>query len=269
MLSRALGRIGAASPPLRRALWRMWYDILAKRFGQAEFTFMNYGYSPEGAPALVLESADERDRYPIQLYQHVTETVDLSGTTVLEVGCGRGGGSSYLARYRQPAAMTGVDLSPEAITLCTRRHQVPGLSFQLGDAESLPFAAGIFDAVVNVESSHCYGSMPRFLSEVKRVLRPGGHFLWADMRRREAVEATRTQFAEAGLECLGETPVTPGVLRALDQMTGERSQMVRKLVPGIFARAVEDFAGVKGSRVYESLRAGDVEYLSAVLRKPA
>ena len=50
-----------------------------------------------------------------------------------------------------------------------------------GDAESLPFGDEMFDAVVNVESSHCYGSTPAFLAQVKRVLRCGGHFLFADL----------------------------------------------------------------------------------------
>jgi ubiquinone/menaquinone biosynthesis C-methylase UbiE len=43
-----------------------------------------------------------------------------------------------------------------------------------GDAENLPFPQVSFDAVINVESAHCYGSIERFLAEVHRVLRPGG-----------------------------------------------------------------------------------------------
>ena len=51
-----------------------------------------------------------------------------------------------------------------------------------GNAESLPFADESFDAVINVEASHGYPDFPRFLAEVARVLRPGGHFLYADFR---------------------------------------------------------------------------------------
>ena len=95
--------------------------------------------------------------------------------------CGRGGGCAYLARYRQPAAVLGIDISPRAIAFCRRIHLVPGLSFRPGDAEALPCPAEAFDVVLNVESSHCYGSMPTFLNEVFRVLVPGGYFLWADL----------------------------------------------------------------------------------------
>ncbi|QDU31359.1 Phthiotriol/phenolphthiotriol dimycocerosates methyltransferase [Anatilimnocola aggregata] len=56
-----------------------------------------------------------------------------------------------------------------------------GLSFVVGDAENLPFEDDTFDAVVNVESSHCYRSDPAFLAQVRRVLRTGGHVLFADL----------------------------------------------------------------------------------------
>jgi ubiquinone/menaquinone biosynthesis C-methylase UbiE len=46
----------------------------------------------------------------------------------------------------------------------------------------MPFPDASFDAVINVESSHCYPSMGRFLSEVHRVLRPRGSLLFADLR---------------------------------------------------------------------------------------
>ena len=49
-----------------------------------------------------------------------------------------------------------------------------GLDFVHGDAESLPFSDGSFDAVINVEASHAYPRLTRFLEEVVRVLRPGG-----------------------------------------------------------------------------------------------
>ena len=62
---------------------------------------------------------------------------------------------------------------------------MPGLDFVHGDAENLPFPDESFDAVINVEASHIYPHFDRFLSEVKRVLRPGGHFLHVDFRNRD------------------------------------------------------------------------------------
>jgi ubiquinone/menaquinone biosynthesis C-methylase UbiE len=231
---------------------------------------MNYGYAPTepDAPELSLSPADEPDRYSIQLYHHVAGAVDLSGAAVLEIGCGRGGGSSYISRYLRPASVLGVDFSPEAVAFCTRTHVSPGLSFRQGDAEALASENDSFDVVVNVESSHCYGSVPRFLAEACRVLKPGGHLLWADLRPPAQIEETRRQFEHAGFTRLRETVITPNVLRALDLVSDARRDTIRRLVPRFMAGTVQAFAGVRGTRVYESLRTGATQYLSSVLRKP-
>ena len=95
------------SPRLRRLLWRWWYGRLARRFDQRDWTFMNYGYaSPAGAPPLALDAADEPDRLCIQLYARTVSNVTLAGREVIEVGSGRGGGASWLARTHRPAAYT-------------------------------------------------------------------------------------------------------------------------------------------------------------------
>jgi ubiquinone/menaquinone biosynthesis C-methylase UbiE len=268
--NKLFARLGASSPHLRRSLWRCWYDLLAGRYQQADWTFMNYGYAATDALAgrLSLAHSDEANRYSIQLYHHLVSTVDLRGARVLEVGCGRGGGCSYLARYLQPASVTGIDFSAKAIDFCNRVHAVPGLSFQQGDAEALPCEAGAFDVVINVESSHCYGSVPTFLGEVFRVLQPGGYFLWADLRAEERLSETRRQFDEAGFRCREEKMITPHVLRALELISERKRETIRRLVPRLLVPCVEDFAGVRGTRVYESLRSGVIQYPSCVLQKP-
>jgi ubiquinone/menaquinone biosynthesis C-methylase UbiE len=272
MLTKIIKPFLASSPRLRRALWRGWYDFLARGYRQPEWTFMNYGFAAAGGstPEPALEAADEADRYSIQLYHRVLGGVELRDRDVLEVGSGRGGGCSFFARYLGPGSVLGVDYSANAVALSLRRHAgVPRLDFRRGDAEALPCRDAAFDAVVNVESSHCYGSMERFLGEVFRVLRPGGCFLWADMRPRGQWDATRAQFEAAGFEVLLEEEITPGVLRALDQVNDGKREMIRRLVPKYLIPHVESFAGVRGTRVYAALQAGDVEYRRCALRKPA
>jgi SAM-dependent methyltransferase len=111
---------------------------------------MNYGYSPAtvGASTPTLRSSDERDRLCIQLYLHAIDNFDLRDKDVLEVGSGRGGGASYISRYLEPRSMTGMDFSQEAVALCNRHRHAPGLTFVCGDAQSMPFPASTFDAVV-------------------------------------------------------------------------------------------------------------------------
>ena len=62
--------------------------------------------------------------------------------------------------------------------------------------------------------------------------------------------------------------ITPNVVRALELISERKRETIQRLVPRLLVPAVEDFAGVSGTRVYESLRAGVVEYPSCVLQKP-
>ena len=265
-----LARWVRQSPALRRSLWKGWYELLAGRHQQQDWKFMNFGYAPltDGEAPLQLRPEDEPDRYSIQLYHHVAGRVDLGGAAVLEVGSGRGGGCAYLARYLGPASVLGVDFSRQAVQFCNRTYAIPGLSFCQGDAEALPCEDASFDAVVNVESSHCYGSMPAFLSEVLRVLKPGGHLLWADVRTVRRMQKTRQLFLESGFDLAEETVITPNVLRALDLAAEARRAMVTRLAPRFLAGPAGDFAAVPGSAVYEALHSGKQEYRSCVLRKP-
>src|SRR5262249_23003172 len=162
--------------------------------------FLNYAYEEEPPMGVPLERGDEPNRACIQLYHHVAAQVLLRGKNVLEVSCGHGGGASYVARGLQPQSFTALDLNPACIGFCRQRHQVAGLVFRAGDAGRLPFEAGTFDAVLNIEASHCYPSFPRFLSEVARVLRPGGHFLYADFRFAERVAEWEKALASAPLK---------------------------------------------------------------------
>jgi ubiquinone/menaquinone biosynthesis C-methylase UbiE len=105
---------------------------------------------------------------------------------VLEIGSGRGGGAAYLAHRLAPRRLAGLDVSAAATALARRRHgSVPPLEYRQGDAEALPFGVETFDLVLNVESAHCYASIPRFLAEVHRVLRPGGELLFAGFVSRQ------------------------------------------------------------------------------------
>jgi SAM-dependent methyltransferase len=230
---------------------------------------MNYGYAPiPAAPSLPLEPAEEPERFGLQLYLFTASAVPLQGARVLEVGCGRGGGAAYLQRALRPATMTAIDFSENAVRLCQQRYPEPGLEFRVGNAERLPFPAASFDAVVNVESSHCYGSIEAFLREVQRVLKPGGHFLYADFRDRDKLDLWRAQLRATGMQIVRETNITANVLAALDADHERRLALIQKLIPKRLLAAFKDFAAVQGSLVYELFRTGEMQYFHFVLCNP-
>ena len=257
------------SPAVGVAVVRLWYRYLTHIDRNHEMTFMNWGYADtdSDAPLLALDPEDEGERYCIQLYQHLTRGVDLKGREVLEIACGRGGGASFIARYLKPASLTGIDIAGKAIDFCNRHHDTAGLTFARGEAEALDFGRDSFDVVINVESSHYYRSMPCFLAEVRRVLKPGGMFLFADFRKREEMPTLRRHLVEAGFELVRETNITRNILRALEVDNNRKLALIHKRVPWLFRKAFKEFAGTPGSATYESFSEARWEYSSFVMKR--
>jgi fatty-acid O-methyltransferase len=196
---------------------RYWYRLNSRFFSNDDKVFLNWGYEEDPPMALPLTESDEPNRYSIQLYHSVAAQVDLTGKRVLEVSCGHGGGASYVMRTLGPASYTGLDLNPVGLDFCRKKHQLPGLEFVEGNAEQLPFPDQSFDAVINIEASHCYPRFPQFLEEVARVLRPGGHFLYADVRRRPEIARWEEELGDAPMRLMSETVIGEHVARGLEK----------------------------------------------------
>ena len=203
---------------LNRSVQRPFYSWLSRRVDD-DTLFLNWGYEEDPSMDLPLDPEDEPNRYPIRLY-HATATQqggDLTGKRVLEVGCGRGGGASYLVRTLRPASYVGLDLNAVGIEFCQRRHQLPGLEFVQGNAEDLPFPSESFDALINVESSCCYPHFDRFLTEVERVLRPGGVFLYTDMRLSQQCDRWEADLGSVpGMRIVSGREINTEVLRGME-----------------------------------------------------
>jgi ubiquinone/menaquinone biosynthesis C-methylase UbiE len=275
-VSTLYGKLCDALPFFRKLTRHVMYQLMARFLQHQDWTFMNYGYAylgsrtQDGTGRLALQPEDETNRYCIQLYHHVVSAIDLTGCRVLEIGCGRGGGSHFIKRYHNPVEMTGMDFSKRAVAFCQRRHNLPGLRFTHGDAEALPFDDESFHAVVNVESSHCYRSIPQFLSEVTRVLRPGGHLLFADFRRNRTLAALRKEIAESGLQIVAHRDITQNVLAAMDADNARKLAQIRgEETPSWLVESMEEFAGAPDSRIYEEFTQYHATYVSYTLRKAA
>ncbi|MBC8127221.1 MAG: class I SAM-dependent methyltransferase [Gloeobacteraceae cyanobacterium ES-bin-144] len=247
---------------VRKAIWKLWYPFLTRRLSDEGVIFLNYAYETEPPMGIALSPEEEPDRTCIQLYHHVGSLRDLRDKRVLEVSCGHGGGASYLTRIFQPAHYTGLDLNPTGIEFCRKHHQVPGLDFIQGDAENLPFEAESFDAVINVEASHCYPDFPRFLDEVARVLKPGGSFQYADFRFKDSIPAWEKAIEECPLELKTMTDIGPCVIRGLQKNSARSQALLERKMPRFLMNLGRDFAGVKDSRVYNALVEGELSYRS-------
>lgn len=131
-------------------------------------------------------AADNYDRYFGSLTsQAIAPLLDAVGSAgangtsqLLDIAAGPGYVSADAAR--RGWSVTGIDFSESMLALA--RHNFPHISFQLGDAEALPFADASLDAaVMNFGILHL-ARPEAALHEACRVLRPGGRFafsVWA------------------------------------------------------------------------------------------
>jgi ubiquinone/menaquinone biosynthesis C-methylase UbiE len=120
--------------------------------------------------------AQARMRYELEPYiLDFARFADGRDRDVLEIGVGMGADHLEWAKS-SPRSLTGVDLTPRAIEFTRSRFDAYGLHSRLepADAEQLPFADNSFDLVYSWGVLHHSPDTPRAISEVFRVLRPGG-----------------------------------------------------------------------------------------------
>lgn len=255
---------------IKRPLWQFWHNVMIRFDKETTTTFLNYGYQGlNGDPKLELKKEDETNRYCIQLYDHVVNKADLEGKEVLEVGSGRGGGASYISRYFKPVKYTALDISAGVIKFCNDYHKVDGLSFVKGFAEKQPFADNSFDFVVNVESARCYSSLDKFFLEVRRVLRPEGQFLFADMIKDGEVEEINEKLEKNGFEILSKKDISKNVVESLNHDTDRRKNLIDGFIPKFLVKHFLQFAGTKNTERYNSFANGSMQYWSYILKSKA
>ena len=253
------------SPTTKRFFWCFWYDLFAKKSKNQKFTFMNYGFTEKGF--VYDTSTDKNEALSSQLYHHTATQVDIKNKKVLEVGSGRGGGAFYIHSFLNTQSVTGLDISKEGVSIAREFYNIPRLSFIHGDSELLPFQNKTFDIVINVESSHCYGNINQFLSEVHRVLKNGGTLLWCDFRTKEEMQKLFYVFKSCGFLIFKEKNITKNIVDSLSLLTPDRNAQIKKHIPKIFQRVFQSYSGISGSDMHNAFLSGNLIYKSAALKK--
>ena len=177
----------------------------------------------------------------------------VNGAKVLDVGCGLGGASIALVRDHRAAHVTGVDIEPAVLARAKSLVAESGLSERVTLREvppgALPFEDERFDLVYATAVTCHIEDLPPFFAEMRRVLRPGGHFTggewfigrntaafsqWDDMLRAKGLnfyfvtwERYREALEAAGFEAPDFKERTDAVsalcTRVLEQVRGELS----------------------------------------------
>ncbi|MEZ5873238.1 MAG: methyltransferase domain-containing protein [Nitratireductor sp.] len=142
------------------------YDDTAIRFLEA---LWGEGYLSPGGP-------DEVRR--------IVDGTDLTGKNVLDIGCGSGGITLFLAREYGPAHITGFDVEQPVIDAASRRAKAEGLadrvSFLKGYPGPLPFQPSQFDIVFSKDALIHVSDKESLFADLFRILKPGGVFVASD-----------------------------------------------------------------------------------------
>jgi 2-polyprenyl-3-methyl-5-hydroxy-6-metoxy-1,4-benzoquinol methylase len=95
-----------------------------------------------------------------------------TGRDVLDIACGEGYGSNLLSSVA--SLVIGVDISRDAIDHATCKYAKPNLRFITGSASAIPAEPKCVDVVASFETIEHLAEQEEMISEIARVLRPGG-----------------------------------------------------------------------------------------------
>lgn len=124
-----------------------------------------------------------RDHTQEIIHSLFPDTAPAPGTRLLEIGCGPGFYACRLSEELPTLQTTGVDLSVALIERATARaqsRQLSNCSFQHADAHALPYASGSVDCVVVSRLFLIVPDKEGIVSEIHRVLKPGGRCFIAE-----------------------------------------------------------------------------------------
>jgi tocopherol O-methyltransferase len=191
---------------------QQFYDASSGLWEQIWGEHMHHGYYGVDGQ----EQRKNRRQAQIDLIEEVLNWSEVqTAENILDVGCGIGGSSLYLAG-KFNAHATGITLSPVQAARAKERAQDAGLSgrtqFQVADAQAMPFPDDSFDLVWSLESGEHMPDKTKFLQECYRVLKPGGKLILVTWCHRPTQNAPLTADEQKHLQDIYRVYCLPYVI---------------------------------------------------------
>jgi arsenite methyltransferase len=176
-LERALGLL--IDPPSEPDVSKGYLDLLSTQAtddGPAKNTGAIQAAWASPLGSMLYDNAQAITRRFIAAWQHPIEWLNIpEGGIALDVGSGPGSVTASLARAAGPEGLAlGVDISEPMLTRAVRAEAGPQVGFLRADAQRLPLRDQSVDAVVSIAVLQLIPDPKAALSEMARVLRPGG-----------------------------------------------------------------------------------------------
>jgi len=158
------------------------YDVISPYYQELWGNHIHHG--------LWLRGDESKEEAQDQLIDYVARKAGIPhGATILDIGCGFGGTSIYLAKH-YGAATTGITISEVQVQMAQEAAAKAGANsrFLKMDAEAMTFAEP-FDALWSTESISHYHDRAKFFASAVQFLRPGGVFALTDWFKRPGLTA--------------------------------------------------------------------------------
>jgi ubiquinone/menaquinone biosynthesis C-methylase UbiE len=186
------------------------------------------GYSRNGSPLSYVADVYGQRPNRLRLATQIIEAANVRpGCQLLEIGCGEGLTSAFLAEYLG-AKVIGVDLESRILDSAVTRRAVgqptPQISFCLSDAIWLPFSAGEFDCIWCESTFSTLDEKWLVVQEFRRLLKAGGKLIVLDFVLGKPV-SKQLQNLISFLPCLGRTTTAKDYI-AMFESSGFETTMV-------------------------------------------
>src|SRR5713226_7511236 len=162
------------------------YDIVSPYYRNLWGEHLHHGYWIRGD--------ESKEKAQLQLIEHLAQLASLKpGSDILDIGCGFGATSLYLAEHFN-AAVTGITISRVQVEMAIQAAAAQHLDvkFLLMDAEAMDFQKQ-FDVLWSVESIAHYQHRQEFFASAARLLKPNGSFAITDWFKKEQLTRAETR----------------------------------------------------------------------------
>jgi tocopherol O-methyltransferase len=162
------------------------YDVVSPFYRSLWGEHLHHGYWIRGD--------ESKEKAQLQLTEHLATLAKVKpGAHILDIGCGFGASSLYLAEI-YAATVTGITISPVQVEMATHSAIAKRLNakFLLMDAEALTFQKP-FDVLWSLESISHFQYLHAFFSSAARLIKPGGSFAITDWFRKKDLTPVETR----------------------------------------------------------------------------